>query len=123
MLTIVDTRAEATVQRDQDGPVGPGALPPQPNHIRSSGNTIGNDIRAGRLSTIATPRRGTAAVSTSYGRRGVGQPAVLASWRVLNNCIFDLEWMQGDRVMALGCGDSRCRVQDVERQIEVHLYS
>eukprot|EP00904_Undaria_pinnatifida_P005694 jgi/Undpi1/2254/HiC_scaffold_13.g05640.m1 len=96
-LVIVDTRTEAAVQRDHNGPIGAPATAP------ATAGRVG--ARAGRLGW------------------GVGQPLVVSEYRALINCIFDLEWTHGDRRIVLACGDGKCRVQDVETSAEVLVLS
>lgn len=103
-LVIVDTRVEAAVQRDNNGPIGHGGGGGA-TRTRSSQGGLGRgggEEREGRSQTW-----------------GVGQPSVISEYRVLINCIFDLEWTHEDRRIALACGDGKCRVQDTETQAEV----
>lgn len=99
-VVIADTRAEALVQRDHHGPVA---------------SRVTARVDDGGESIVETE-------GTRYGisrRWGVGQPVVVAEYQALTNCIFDLEWMEDDRRIALACGDGKCRVQDTETQAEV----
>lgn len=126
---MTDTRVEAAVQRDDNGPVGSGRGSLQSSSsILHHGTTYDhhhNATAAPNLSVRPGGRSGTTTSvptgMTTYGGRGVGQPTVVAEWQALSNCVFDVEWMQGDRLIALGCGDNMCRVQDTETQTEVHI--
>ncbi|CBN74423.1 denticleless homolog [Ectocarpus siliculosus] len=105
-LVIVDTRAEAVVQRDHNGPVGWGQTD------RSSGWF--SERAAKRLGAIS------AGVKHGYCRSwGVRQPGVVAQYRALANCIFDVEWLHDDGRIALACADSKIRVHDTETCMEV----
>lgn len=107
-LAIVDTRVEAAVQRDANGPVG--------TRIRDTpSNLAETNIRT-------SLREGGAKSKISLGGRGVGQPAVVAEWKALPNCVFSLEWIHDDRIIALACGDNRCRLQHVETRREVRRF-
>lgn len=97
----MDTRAEAAVRRDHDGPVGLGPA------------GAGGGVQAGGGGASSVRRRGIC------GGWGVGQPAVVAEWRALINCIFDLEWIQEDARIALACGDGKVRIEDTETHAEV----
>lgn len=106
-LVIVDTRVEATVQRDHRGPVGWG----QTDRTRT--------ITSG---TPRTHRRLSRETGGSVGycqSWGVRQPEVVAQYRALVNCIFDIEWTHDDDRIALGCGDGQIRVHDTETHAEV----
>lgn len=108
MLVIVDTRAEAVVQRDHNGPVGWGQT----------------DRSSDRFSDRAAKRLvASAGVKQGYCRSwGVRQPAVVAQYRALVNCIFDVEWLHDDGRIALACGDPNIRVHDTETSVEVRRY-
>lgn len=111
-LVIVDTRLEARVQRDHNGPVGWG----QTDRTRT--------VSSGTASTRRRLRRemglGGSAGSVGYCRSwGLRQPEVVAQYRALVNCIFDVEWTHDDGRIALGCGDGKIRVHDTETHAEV----
>lgn len=106
---IADTRIEAEVQRDADGPVA--------SSIRDSPSSSPSLSGADALGT--TPRSKGATERLTFGGRGIHQPAVVAEWKALPNCVFSLEWIQDDKVIALACGDNRCRLHHVETQQEV----
>lgn len=115
-LVIVDTRVEATVQRDHSGPVGWGQR--QTDRYR----TISSGARS-------TRQRLTRELGAPAGSRvghcrswGVRQPEVVTQYRALVNCIFDVEWTHDDDRIALGCGDSKVRVHDTETHAEVCVY-
>ncbi|CAM9868860.1 unnamed protein product [Scytosiphon promiscuus] len=101
-VVILDTRANAVVMRDHNGPVGWG----QTDRTRARRSTSG----------ITYPGRGNVGYCRSWG---VQQPAVVAQYQALINCIFDVEWTHEDRQMALACGDAKIRVHDTETSIEV----
>lgn len=106
-LVIVDTRTEAVVQRDHNGPVGWG---------RTDRSSSWFSERAAAAKGLAT----SAGVKHGYCRSwGVRQPGVVAQYRALVNCIFDVEWLHDDGRIALACGDSKIRVHDTETSVEV----
>lgn len=115
---VADTRVEAAVQRDSNGPVGPGPLQPS-SSVRNRAPDGNGSLRTGGTTAVPRVTKASSCSRSSFGGRGVGQPLVVAEWQALTNCVFDVEWMQGDRLIALGCGDNFCRVQDTETQTEV----
>jgi len=108
-VVVLDTRAEAVVRRDHSGPIGWG----QTNRAR--GITSGGVGTRRRLE-----REEGGGGRVGYCRSwGVRQPRVVAQYRALVNCIFDLDWTHGDSRIALCCGDSKIRVHDTETHAEV----
>lgn len=119
-LVIVDTRVEARVRRDHNGPVGWG----QTDRARmvTSGATS-TRRRLQREEEAAGAGAGGAVGSGRLGyckSWGVRQPEVVAQYRALVNCIFDVEWTHDDSRIALGCGDGKIRIHDTETHAEVY---
>lgn len=129
-MVVVDTRVEAQVQRDENGPVGTGAAvqrypsastsasssrssPTSRLNNHNSSGSSSNNVRRSVVNSAAAPERVT------YGGVCAGQPKVVAEWSALRNCVFDVQWMLRDSVLALGCADNTCRLQDTETQKEV----
>ncbi len=107
-VVVLDTRAEAVVQRDHSGPIGWG----QTDRARS--------VTSGAAGTRRRLEREAGGGRVGYCRSwGVRQPRVVAQYRALVNCIFDVEWTHDDSRIALGCGDSKIRVHDTETHAEV----
>lgn len=107
-VVVLDTRAEAVVRRDHTGPIGWG----QTDRIRS--------ITSGTAGTRRRLEREGDGGRVGFCRSwGVQQPRVVAQYRALVNCIFDLEWTHDDSRIALGCGDCKIRVHDTETHAEV----
>lgn len=108
-LIIVDTRAEARVQRDHNGPVGWGQTD------RTRGITSGCGAKT-RQRPGGVEGSGNVGLCRSWGVR---QPEVVAQYRAFINCIFDLEWAHDDTRIVLAGGDAKIRVHDTETHAEV----
>lgn len=112
-LLVLDTRVEARVQRDHNGPVGWGQTD------RNTG--INSRVVGARAKSRLEWAGGEGKVGLCRSW-GVRQPEVVVQYRALINCIFDLEWMLDDTRIVMGCGDAKIRVHDTETNTEVRRY-